>query len=103
MVPSIRFLVVGQISRAAYFVTANWPQEVTRPVFDTQRTPMTLTFELTQQTVRALQETLAKAMLIDGDVAMSARAFKMLLATELAGRVIPEGGSAASGSDVRAG
>ena len=86
----VRFPVIGDISHAAHFVKANWPRESTQPTFDTQAKPMTLTFALTTATVRDLQDTLTRATAIDGPIAKSARAFRMLLATKLAGKVIPE-------------
>ena len=86
---ALRFQVIGDIAHAAHFVVANWPRPSTRPTFDSQAQPMTLTFAITAETVRDLQDTLTKATLIDGSLANSARAFRMLLATRLAGRVIP--------------
>ena len=99
----LRFVVIGAISHAAHYVIANWPTEVAKPVFDTTCRPMSLTFAVTKQAVRTLQETLVKAMIIGGPIANSARAFRMLLATKLAGRVIPDLGSALSESDSQAG
>jgi hypothetical protein len=94
----VRFPVIGDISHAAHFVKANWPRESTHPVFDSQAKPMTLTFALTTATVRDLQDTLTRATNIDGPLAKSARAFRMLLATKLAGKLIPDTESPSSGN-----
>jgi hypothetical protein len=90
----LRFALHGDISHAGHFVRANWPREHTKPVFDAKARLMTLSFELTSDTVRDLQDTLTRAMTLDGPLAKSARAFRMLLSTKLAGKVIPDGASA---------
>jgi len=92
------FRMIEDISHAGYYLTGNWPRPETQPVLDTQSRPMKLTFQLTAQTVRDLQETLTRAIMIDGLLARSARAFRMLLATKLAGRVIPEASPRSSDS-----
>jgi hypothetical protein len=91
-----QFQIVGSISHAAHFVHANWPRESTRPFFDTTTKPMTLSFDLDAKTVRDLQETLLKAIRIEGPLAKSARAFRMLVAARLVGRVIPDSGRVSS-------
>jgi len=98
----LRFAVIGDISHAAHYVIANWPAEVTKPAFDTKGKPMSLTFTVNKQTVKVFQETLAKAAQLDGSLSKSARAFRMLLATKLSGRVIPDVGPAAPTGDSQA-
>jgi hypothetical protein len=85
----LNFPLVGDISHAGHFVTANWPSAGTAPVLNMQTHPMTLVVPFTAQAVRDLQDVLTRATLIDGPLAKSARAFRMLLATKLSGRVIP--------------
>jgi hypothetical protein len=98
---SLCFPVTGAIAHAAHYVKANWPEKAREPVLDTSKHPMTLTFDLTTQIVRELQETLTRASQIGGPLSRSARAFRMMIATKLMGKVIPNG--EARGRDTHAG
>ena len=90
MSTQLKFPVKGDVAIACYFVKGNWPTVSTEPVLESTGKHMVLTVPLEARVVRDFQELLSQAMSIDAKMAQSARTLRMMLATQLAGKVIPD-------------
>jgi hypothetical protein len=90
MATQLRFPVKGDVSIACYFVKGNWPTPSTEPILESTGKHMVLTLPLEARIVREFQALLSHAMSIDAKMAQSARTLRMMLATQLAGKVIPD-------------
>ena len=86
----LKFPVKGDVAIACYFVKGNWPNVSSEPVLESTGKHMTLTLALETRNVRDFQTLLTQAMSIDAKMAQSARTLRMMLATQLAGKVIPD-------------
>ena len=85
----LRFPATGDVALACYYVKGNWPDASTQPTLDTSGKHMVFSLKFESQVVRDFQELLSKAMTVDAGMAKSARTLKMMLATQLAGKIIP--------------
>ena len=86
----LKFPVKGDVAIACYFVKGNWPNASTEPVLESTAKHMVLSVALETRNVRDFQSLLTQAMSIDAKMAQSARTLRMMLATQLAGKVIPD-------------
>jgi hypothetical protein len=86
----LRFPVKGDVSIACYFVKGNWPTPSTEPALEATGKHTVLSLPLEAHIVRDFQALLTRAMAIDAKMAQSARTLRMMLATQLAGKVIPD-------------
>jgi hypothetical protein len=90
MTTQLKFPVKGDVAIACYFVKGNWPTPSTEPILESTGKHMVLILPLEARNVRNFQELLTQAMSIDSKMAQSARTLRMMLATQLAGKVIPD-------------
>src|SRR5262245_55226226 len=92
--PALRFVMSSDLAMVAYFIKGNWPTPETMPELELESSPMMVSFRFDAEVVRDLQRVLSRALVHDGSLARSARAFRMALEARLRRRVIPSSGRA---------